>query len=868
MAANHLVEKPKPLSLQGNLAENFKSFKQMFEFYLTATERNEKASSVQFGILMSCIGEHCLPIYNSFQFDSDEDKQDYAKVLKKFEQYCEPRKNLTMLRHKLLTRKQRDGEKVDTFITELKIKAKDCALGELRDSLVKDMIICGVSNPKLQLRLLEKSQQVDDLKLDDCVKLCQAFEYSEMNRKDLDSTASAAVDSVKAKWQPHKSNYSQPWQGQGQGPQRNRQVTPDGSAQSFSRQCDNCGRYHQPDRSKCPASGQECRHCHKIGHFKLQCKKRLQRVHSVQQEDKVPDNETTLEGEVDRFFINTVSHCTPKSKGIYVSSVLCEKEVKFKLDTGAHVSTLPLSTYNALTKAPKLQPSSATLISYSNHTIPVAGEISLPIKIRDAVHSVRLVVVNQACEPILSLQDCLSLELISPMFDVRDCSPEAIINQNSDVFTGLGCIGSCHITLDKSVSPAIHPPRHFPYAQLPRIKETLQDLEKANIITKVDRPTDWVSSMIVVEKADRLQIVLDPRDLNKAIKRQHFPSRTAEEISARVAGSTVFTTLDANVAFNQFILDEESSYLCTMNTPCGRYRWLRMPYGLSCCPEVLQAKMEEIFSDLQGVEVLMDDLLIHGQTLEKHNEVLTAVLQRAKAAGLTLNRRKITLAQQSVKFVGHVFSAEGLHPDPDKVRAIREMPAPSDKAGVRRFLGCLTYVAKFIPNLSTVNEPLRQLLREDTPWCWESNEERCFERLKELLTDDSVLAYYDVNKELTITCDASSQGLGATLWQDDDQGRSRPVHYASRGLTDAERNYAQIEKECLAIQFACTRFHQYIYGKLVTLKSDHKPLESIFKKPLATAPARIQRMLLHLQKYDLHVVHISGTQIPVSDMLS
>ena len=103
---------------------------------------------------MSCIGQHCLHIYNSFQFDSDEDEQNFTKVLKKLEPYCEPRKNLSLLRNKLLThkRKQRDWKKVDTF-TELQIKAKDCALGELRDSLVKDMIICGVSHPKLQLRL-------------------------------------------------------------------------------------------------------------------------------------------------------------------------------------------------------------------------------------------------------------------------------------------------------------------------------------------------------------------------------------------------------------------------------------------------------------------------------------------------------------------------------------------------------------------------------------------------------------------------------------------------------------------------------------------------------------------------------------------
>lgn len=175
----------------------------------------------------------------------------------------------------------------------------------------------------------------------------------------------------------------------------------------------------------------------------------------------------------------------------------------------------------------------------------------------------------------------------------------------------------------------------------------------------------------------------------------------------------------------------------------------------------------------------------------------------------------------------------------------------------------VNYLAKFLPGLSERCDVLRRLDRKDTEWCWLDQHEKVWQDIKRLITSAPVLVFYDVNKEVTIQCDASANGLGATLLQE-----AKPVCFASRALSDTERNYAQIEKELLAIVFSCEKFDQYIYRKRVTVESDHKPLETISQKPMAEVPKRLQRMLLRLQRYDLEIRYKKGSEMYVADTLS
>ena len=357
-------------------------------------------------------------------------------------------------------------------------------------------------------------------------------------------------------------------------------------------------------------------------------------------------------------------------------------------------------------------------------------------------------------------------------------------------------------------------------------------MEELGVIRKVEEPTEWVSSLVVVEKPNgKVRLCLDPRDLNKAIQREHYPMQTVEEVAAELSDAKVFSVLDATSGYRHIKLDEKSSELLTFNTPFGRYQYLRMPFGINSAPEIFQKRMTQAFDDLSGVKTIADDILVWVRNKAEHNHRFEQVLERSRKVGLKLNRSKMKIMTPEVPYIGHVLTSYGLKPDPSKVRAVKEMPSPADKPALLRFLGMVNYISKFIPNLANLTQPLRELLHKEVEWHWSERQEKAFQAIKEKLTSDATLQYYDVEKPLTVSVDASSYGLGACLLQE-----GRPVCYASRSLTSAEKKYAQIEKELLAIAYGCTKFHQYVYAKKVNVETDHKPLEALFKKPLFQAP--------------------------------
>ncbi|KAL9987206.1 hypothetical protein ACROYT_G001477 [Oculina patagonica] len=425
-----------------------------------------------------------------------------------------------------------------------------------------------------------------------------------------------------------------------------------------------------------------------------------------------------------------------------------------------------------------------------------------------------------------------------------------ILKKYEDVFDGIGCLeGTYQIKIDPNVSPVVHPPHKIPFTQREKVKEELDRMEKLSVIRKAEEPTEWVSSLVVMEKPNgKVRLCLDPRDLNKAIQREHYPMKTVEEVAAELSDAKVFSVLDATSGFWHIKLDEKSSELLTFNTPFGRYRYFRMPFGINSAPVIFQKRMTQAFEDLSGVKTIADDILIWGRNEGEHNHRLEQVLERSRKVGLKLNRSKKNILTAEVPYIGHVLTSNGLKPDPSKVRAVEEMPSPADKPALLRFLGMVNYIGKFIPNLADLTQPLRELLHKEVEWHWSERQEKAFRAIKEKLTSDATLQYYDVETPLTVSVDASSYGLGACLLQE-----GRTGCYASRSLNSAEKKLAQIEKELLAIVYACTKCHQYVNGKKVKVQTDHKPLEALFKKPLFQTPQRLQRMMLSLQHYDLQV---------------
>ena len=234
-------------------------------------------------------------------------------------------------------------------------------------------------------------------------------------------------------------------------------------------------------------------------------------------------------------------------------------------------------------------------------------------------------------------------------------------------------------------------------------KKVLSDMENDGVIRKVDEPIDWVNSMVIVEKPDKkLRICLDPRNLNTAIRREHFQLRTIEEITSRMSGAEIFSKLDGNNSYWQLKLDSESQLLTAFNTPYGRHCYLRTPFGIRHAQEVYLKMISQLFEAIEGVETDIDDSLIWGRSKEEHDQRLKMALKRCEEIGLTLNKDKCVISKRSVTYNGHVLTPDGVKPDESKVKAILEMPAPTDKKKVMRLLGTVNYLAKFVPDMSQI----------------------------------------------------------------------------------------------------------------------------------------------------------------------
>ena len=393
-------------------------------------------------------------------------------------------------------------------------------------------------------------------------------------------------------------------------------------------------------------------------------------------------------------------------------------------------------------------------------------------------------------------------------------------------------------------------------------------MEKFGVIEKVEEPTEWLHPLVLVEKPDgKLRLCLDPRNLNKVIKREHYQLPTAESIMANMKNAKYFSKLDASAGYWQIKVDDKSSKVLTFMTPNGRYKFTRLPFGVHSASEVFQSEISQIINGIPGVDNLQDDIIIWGESMEEHNSRLITVLNRIRQSGLKLNKSKCIYAAEQVTFLGHIISSDGIKPDPRKTSAINDMPLPSTKVELQRFLGMVNYLGKFLHNLALLTAPLRQLLQKDIIFHLETPQIEAISRLKSPVTSGTVLQFYDPDLPLRLRTDASTEGLGAMIEQKHD-GLWHPIAYVSRSLTNAERNYSPIEAETLSIVFGCDRFYEYLYGRKFLIQNDHQPLKAIFNKPITSCPPRIQRFFLRLQRYDFEIEYSPGKTMIVADALS
>nr|XP_022295054.1 uncharacterized protein K02A2.6-like [Crassostrea virginica] len=649
------LKPPGHLSMEGNLAENWKEWIQGFELFLTATGIGEK-----------------------------------------------PEKD----------------EPIDNYLTDLRNKAQPCEFEHLSDGLIRDRIVCGIKDEVCRARLLRES----DLTLKKAIDICRAQEMSTKQLKSLKGSEEQAVAAIRKSTSSKKFSSSK-------NTKRTENQRPESSS---GKSCRNCGRKHMI--GECPAYGKTCNSCHKKNHFEKYCfskqNKSAMKIHTV----GVPyDVNSDVETEL---FIGTlhVDSVDPDKSDWTETLTINEHSVVFKLDTGAQANIIPKHIFDKLELPDKqLTDSKVRLVAYGGTEITAEGTKILECSVRDRKYDLPFFIVDTKAQAILGRKACTEIGAIVRVLSVeKELTKETVLNAYEDVFKGLGELpGKHHISIDKTVTPVIHPPRKVPALIRDAVKTELDRMETLGVIAKQDEPTDWVHSLVTVRKPNKIRVCIDPKDLNRAIKREHYHLQTVEEVIEKLPQAKVFSKFDATHGFWHIKLDEPSSKLLTFNTPFGRYRYLRLPFGISSAPEVFSKRVQEMFSDLTGVECIVDDILVWGETTAEHDSRVQQMLQRCREMNFKLNKSKVEYRVPEVKYVGHLITNNGIKVDPEKVRAIVEMPSPIDVSGVKRVLGLVQYVAKFIPNLSDVTAPLRVLTQEDVAWHWDTPQQESFDRLKQ-----------------------------------------------------------------------------------------------------------------------------------------
>ena len=543
----------------------WKEWKEALELYRISSGLHEKDAAIQIATIQSILGTKVRRVLKTLpNIPGDITQRPVGGILTAMETYCVPRKSTTYERYVFRMTIQEDRS-FNMFVTDLRRRAEYCDFGAIKDSLIRDQIVVGINDPKLRERLLRET----DLTLEKAVTLCRIKEQSKEKSKIFISptTQTGNIDGVK-KGEPPVDTVKSKNENSGR-----------------IMKCKFCATVH--DRGNCPAYAVTCPKCNERNHyarcrFKSKNGTEERRVRHVEVEEH--ESNELLEG----LCIEEIQGSTRRN--IQSDLLVNDIPVSFKLDTGAEYNVISLGLANELNA--QVQPTSMPLKSFGGHQLDTMGKCILDTKVKEVKGPTLLefYVLRDNVISLLGLESCLDLESIALNNKVEqiDLSVDEVqekftlLDKFQDVFKGLGCVeGEYNIKLKANSHPTIQPQLNVPLRLMDKLKGTLNDLERKDIIAKVEEPATWV------EKAYKtLRLCLDSPD--QAIEKEDFKPPSFETISSTLDGCKVFSVVDMSNCYWHQKLTEESSFLCVFNSSFGRYRFKRKPFGISCTSEVAQ----------------------------------------------------------------------------------------------------------------------------------------------------------------------------------------------------------------------------------------------------------------------------------------
>ena len=417
-----------------------------------------------------------------------------------------------------------------------------------------------------------------------------------------------------------------------------------------------------------------------------------------------------------------------------------------------------------------------------------------------------------------------------------------------------------------SAIPIRQPPRRQPIGKRDTEKEEIKKMLAKGVIEPSH--SSWASPVVLITKKDgSTRFCVDYRRLNDVTIKDAYPIPRVDECLDALTGSKWFSTVDLNSGFWQVALDMSDKDKTAFGTTLGLYQFTVMPFGLVNAPSTFERLMENVMRGLQWEECLiyMDDVIVPATSFDEGLLRLEHVLQRLEGAQLKLKPSKCTLFRPSVKFLGHIVSEEGVGTDEEKIAAVKDWPVPSTRKHVRSFLGLCSYYRRFVENFAAIARPLHKLCEKQVKFQWSSEANEAFQLLKQSLTQSPILAYPQLGQRFILDTDASDFAVGGVLSQEQD-GKERVIAYMSKSQSQHERVYCVTRKELLAVIVALKKFHTYLYGQKVLLRTDNAAVS--WMKNLKTPTGQMARWIQELGTYDLEIVHRQGRKHSNADALS
>jgi len=399
------------------------------------------------------------------------------------------------------------------------------------------------------------------------------------------------------------------------------------------------------------------------------------------------------------------------------------------------------------------------------------------------------------------------------------------------------------------------------------IRDECDKMRDEGVIEPSSSP--WLSPVVLVRKKNgTTRFCIDFRGLNAATVADSYPMPRIDELIDELRDTSWFTVLDAKNAYWSISVAPEDRPKTAFSDGHRLWQFRRLPFGLATAPSTFQRTINMVLSAVLGRHTVayLDDVVVHSSSFEEHLEHLTETLHLLNKAGFRLNREKCEFATREFKFLGFKVTPEGILPDPDKVIAINNMPAPRTVKEVRRFLGCSGYFRKHIPNYAALAAPLTRLTRKDAKFVWTDEEEKAFNTLKQSLVEAPVLKKPNFTSPFEVHCDASKLALGACLMQRGPDDIPHAVAYFSRKLRGPETRYPAIDIEALAVIEGVRAFDHYLYGNKFLIFTDHRPLTFVFHR--RTKSPRMSKWSHELSNYQYKLLYKKGSSNHVPDCLS